>query len=99
MVSDWFDGFVSGFFGPESPERNGQTLQDSSNLNFVENFFLKGPHLRIYKRSLLQLPNKHKQVITITKRDIKLPSFGDFGDIVNDMANTLINTATVWKYQ
>ena len=35
----------------------------------------------------------------ITKRDIVLPSFGTAGDIVNDMANTLINTATVWKYQ
>ena len=35
----------------------------------------------------------------VNKRDIVLPSFGVAGEIVNDMANTVINVATVWKYQ
>ena len=37
--------------------------------------------------------------IKVNKRDIVLPSFGIAGEIVNDMANTAINVATVWKYQ
>jgi hypothetical protein len=35
----------------------------------------------------------------VNKRDIVLPSFGIAGEIVNDMANSAINAATVWKYQ
>ena len=49
-------------------------------------------YLRILKKRSLQ----HKQV---NKRDIVLPSFGIAGEIVNDMANSAINAATVWKYQ
>ena len=49
-------------------------------------------YLRILKKRSLQ----QKQV---NKRDIVLPSFGIAGEIVNDMANSAINAATVWKYQ
>ena len=62
--------------------------------------------LRIYKRSLPL--NKDKKLLKKilrnlrrrkVKRDVYLPSFGIAGEIVNDVANTFINTATVWKYQ
>jgi hypothetical protein len=46
--------------------------------------------IRIYKRSAEKKVNK---------RDIMLPSFGTAGEIVNDMAISVINAATVWKYQ
>ena len=49
-------------------------------------------HIRIFKK-------KRSLQKKVNKRDIILPSFGIAGDIVNDMANTLINVATVWKYQ
>ena len=71
--------------------------------------------LRIYKRDLTSmnksrekamLKNVAKMLDRIlrlrrrkVKRDVYLPSFGIAGEIVNDLANTLINTATVWKYQ
>ena len=90
-----------------------QASISNSNGNFWTNLWHKS-NIRIYKRSLRNLRkfkeirqrrnlqkvvNYQKNYQKITKRDIVLPSFGTAGDIVNDMANTLINTATVWKYQ
>ena len=73
-----------------------------------DNLFGEGSKhfLRIYKRSLPL--NKDKKLLKKilrnlrrrkVKRDVYLPSFGIAGEIVNDVANTFINTATVWKYQ
>jgi len=78
-----------------------------------DNLFGEGSKhfLRIYKRSL-PLKKDRKLLKTIlrnlrilnhrrrkVKRDVYLPSLGIAGEIVNDVANTFINTATVWKYQ
>ena len=77
-----------------------------------DNLFGEGSRhlLRIYKRSVplnrdkkmlkkllrnLRSLNQHRRKV----RDVYLPSFGIAGEIVNDVANTFINTATVWKYQ
>ena len=32
-------------------------------------------------------------------REIELPSYGIVGDVTNDIANSLIYSATVWIYQ
>ena len=64
------------------------------------NSWLHGPYIRLWKRSLDERRKRYKVNISkITKREVILPSFGIAGDIVNDMATTLINVATIWKYQ
>ena len=110
---DFFAGFW-GSSESEKKRNSGSPTQATSSTNSNENFWSNLWHksnIRIYKRSLRNLIRQKRnlqKVITnnyqknyqkITKRDIVLPSFGTAGDIVNDMANTLINTATVWKYQ
>ena len=47
-------------------------------------------YIRIYKRSLARKVNR---------REVVLPELGTAGEIVNDMARSLINTATLWKYK
>ena len=109
---DFFTGFWG---TESEKKRNSASLQqqstNSNNGNFWTNLWHKS-NIRIYKRSLrkfkeIRQRSKILQKVVsrtdnyqkITKRDIILPSFGTAGDIVNDLANTLINTATVWKYQ
>ena len=58
-------------------------------------FTSRTTYLRIFKkRSLRNLISKFRR-----KREVVLPSLGVAGEIVNDLANTAINTATVLKYQ
>lgn len=33
------------------------------------------------------------------RREVILSSFGEAGEIVNDVAKTVLNAVTVWKYQ
>ena len=33
------------------------------------------------------------------KREVVLSSFGEAGEIVNDIAKTVLNAVTIWKYQ
>ena len=109
-----FEDFVSGFWGSEK-ERTSQPESTQGNSDWsISDFWnpIRQPYIQLYKRSLS--PRQKRAVRKIvrrfkrsgviskavgTKREIILPSFGIAGDIVNDMANTLINTATVWKYQ
>lgn len=69
--------------------------------NLVSGFFSAtqrtgGVAIRIFKKR--STADADKQVNS-NARDIVLPSMGTAGEIVNDMANSLINAATVWKYQ
>ena len=52
-------------------------------------------YLRIFRKRRRSIDDRK-----VNKRDIViLPSFGIAGEIANDMANTIINALTVWKYQ
>lgn len=55
---------------------------------------------------VLQLSSEPKDVkeeresrTTRNKRDIILPSFGEVGEIVNDVANTVLNSVTIWIHR
>ena len=49
------------------------------------------------------LPGRVDPDVTVVERvkreDILLPSFGDAGEIVNDLANSILNAVTIWKHQ
>ena len=33
------------------------------------------------------------------KREVELDSFGEFGAAINDIANAVLNTVTIWMYR
>lgn len=100
-----FEDFWTGFdlFGDSAKRTSEPEIQDNSVFSFLKsNSWLHGPYLRIWKRSLDEIERRKRYKVNIskiTKREVILPSFGIAGDIVNDMATTLINVATIWKYQ
>ena len=70
------------------------TTQNHARRRFVDETEMLQNIARMLK-PILKLQHRRLKV----KRDVYLPSFGIAGEIVNDIANTFINTATVWKYQ
>ena len=55
--------------------------------------------LRIIASFKNTLPEAYHKTESKNSREIELPSYGIVGDVVNDIANSILHTITVWIYQ
>ena len=99
VIGDFFEGVWESFFGEGT-----RSLLRSGMLRIYKRDTTQNRMRRSDETEMLQnIARLLKQVLELhrrkVKRDVYLPSFGIAGEIVNDIANTFINTATVWKYQ
>ena len=73
---------------------------------FFDSFSIVGAFLEHMVKLIFSLQDKEQLLLksssdqkATVSREIELPSYGVVGDVVNDIANTVLNTATVWMYQ
>ena len=100
VIGDFFEGVWESFFGEGTRGllRTGmlRIYKRDTMRNRMRRSDKESEMLQNIARILKQVLKLHRRKV---KRDVYLPSFGIAGEIVNDIANTFINTATVWKYQ